>query len=99
MRGRPDELCGFYSERDRKPLELLFDALFVASQLLTGEIAAGAVFSCCTGSSVGWGLNRSKRLRLPLSAMKGLGEQQHEEEAETCVLKGPILGFPYSRRN
>lgn len=94
MRGRPDELCRFYSERDRKPLERLFDALFVASQLLMGETAAGAVFSCCTSRSVGCGLNLSKRLRLPLSAMKGLVGQQHEEEAETCVLKAPFLDFP-----
>lgn len=73
---------------------LLFDALFAASQLLTGEIAAGAVFSCCTSGSVGWGLNLSKRLRLPLSAMKGPVGQQPEEEAETRVLKAPFLDFP-----
>lgn len=44
--------------------EHLFDALFVINQLLTGEIATGAVFNCC--GSVGFGANLSKRLRLPL---------------------------------
>lgn len=49
-------------------MEHLFDTLFVVSQLLTGEIAARAVFSCC--GSVGFGLRLSKRPRLPLWVMK-----------------------------
>lgn len=44
-------------------LEHLFDALFVVSQLLTGQIAARAVFSCC--GSAGLGLHLSKGLRMP----------------------------------
>lgn len=49
-------------------MEHLFDALFLASQLLTGEVAARAVLSCC--DSLGFGLSLIRRLRLPSWGMK-----------------------------
>lgn len=74
---RPGQsLIGWMSPgREGKPVEHLFGALFMVSQLLMGEIAAGAVFSCC--GSVGFGPSLSKRLRLPLWVTKGLVGRQH----------------------
>lgn len=73
---RGQSLIGWMSPgREGKPVEHLFGALFMVSQLLMGEIAAGAVFSCC--GSVGFGPSLSKRLRLPLWVAKGLVGRQH----------------------
>lgn len=54
----------------RDPLEHLFDALLVASRLLTGEMAARAVFNRC--GVTGFGPRLGKRLRLPSWAVKAL---------------------------
>lgn len=88
-------------------MEHLFDALFVVSQLLTGEIAARAVFSCC--GSIGFGLALSKRLRLQLWVVKAsVGSAWGRLMLAICLVethvlervwKGPVLGLPCSKWN
>lgn len=70
-------------------MEHSFDALFMVSQLLTDEIAVGAVFSC---GSAGFGLNLSTRLRLLLWVMKGsVGHQPGGGDGcSQCKLQKPV---------